>query len=278
MTTTVTPFQVDHGNVGITMERTPSGNSIMSDTPQPYSSLQDDHTLDRFDSEAAHLVETVSSRLPAHTKHSRILRSLIHSPFPIDDIALASILHSTNLLFFSGVLSGRVEWEWSSAPRYSTELIGTTALRRRDDGDGYECLIVLSEPILRDEKYDRRLLLSAFFHELIHCYLFVLCGFEARRCGGHTAGFRRIAGVVDRWVGEGVLGLGCMRANLLHFRKDQGVVPFEDGAYREERWRSSEREQEPNREREREQDVWEWSPRPESGFLDSGQMMVPRYY
>lgn len=269
MTTAATPRQGDNSN-GITMERTPSGNAIMSDTPQSYepSSLPPDHhTLDEADAAAADLVESGLTRLPSHTKHSRILRSLIHSQLPIDDLALASILHSTNLLFFSGALSGRVQWEWSSAPRYSTGLIGTTALRRRSDGNGYECLIVLSEPILRDDRYDRKLLLSAFLHELIHCYLFVRCGFEARRCGGHTSGFHRIASVVDRWVGEGTLRLGSMKADLLHFRKEQQQLPLalaepKIEGHRGERW----------------YETCTPMPRAETMWLEPDAMMMPSYY
>lgn len=81
---------------------------------------------------------------------------------------------------------------------------------------------MLSEPILKSEKYDRRLLLSAFLHELIHCYLFIQCGFEARRERGHTKGFHIIAGIIDKWVGEGYLSLCSMKANLDYFRRDVG--------------------------------------------------------
>ncbi|KAH6711522.1 hypothetical protein BKA61DRAFT_487006 [Leptodontidium sp. MPI-SDFR-AT-0119] len=211
---------------GITMERTPSGNSIMSD-PSYEHQTSPNNTLTYRDSDAAHRVQYHLKHLPSHRKHERILRKLIRRDDPlddssIDDDALASILNSTNAIFFSGVLSGRVQWEWSSQSRYHTELIGTTALRPRANGDGFETLIVLSEPILKNPKYDRRLLLSAFLHELIHCYLFILCGFEARRERGHTRGFHVIAGIIDGWVGEGYLSLCNMKANLNHFTRRDG--------------------------------------------------------
>ncbi|KAI6710589.1 hypothetical protein JHW43_006884 [Diplocarpon mali] len=220
---------------GITMERTPSGNSIMSDTP-PYEHESSHHTLTYRDSEAARRVEYTFKRLPSHRKHERILRKLIKRDDPlddgsIDDDALASILNGANYVFFDGVLSGRVQWEWSSQDRYCTELIGTTALRRCTDRDGFETLIVLSRPILRDPRFDRRLLLSAFLHELIHCYLFILCGFEARKERGHTQGFHAIAEIIDTWAGPGYLSLCNMKANLNHFRKDflvdRGVAAFQ---------------------------------------------------
>lgn len=81
---------------------------------------------------------------------------------------------------------------------------------------------MLSQPILRNPAFDRRLLLSTFIHELIHCYLFINCGFEARIQGGHTEGFLRIARVIDGWVGEGFLGLCHVKADLDAFRKEEG--------------------------------------------------------
>jgi hypothetical protein len=209
---------------GITMERTPSGNSIMSDTP--FEQHAHTNTLTYRDEEAARRVEYHFKRLPSHRKHKRYLRTLIKRDDPLDDgdlddNALDSILTTADSVFFDGALSGRVQWEWSSQDRYRTELIGTTALRRCIDRDGFETLIVLSEPILKDPKYDRRLLLSAFLHELVHCYLFILCGFEARTEGGHTKGFHAIAKIIDDWVGEGYLSLCNMKANLNHFRKDR---------------------------------------------------------
>ncbi|KAK0118064.1 hypothetical protein ONS95_012373 [Cadophora gregata] len=232
MTTTMTanmgssiPLEVANG---ITMERTPSGNSIMSDTSYEHQASSNNTLTDR-DNDAARRVEYSFNKFPPHRKHERILRKLIQRDDPrddgsIDDDALLSILNSANAVFFDGVLSGRVQWEWSSQSRYHNELIGTTALRPRANGDGFETLIVLSSPILKNPNYDRRLLLSAFLHELIHCYLFILCGFEARRERGHTKGFHAIAEIIDNWVGPGYLSLCNMKANLNHFRKDEPVL------------------------------------------------------
>ncbi|PBP19085.1 hypothetical protein BUE80_DR010200 [Diplocarpon rosae] len=253
---------LEHAN-GITMERTPSGNSIMSDTP-PYEHESNNHTSTYSDSEAARRVEYTFERLPSHRKHERILRKLIKRDHPlddgsIDDDALASILNSANSVFFDGVLSGRVQWEWSSQDRFCTELIGTTALRRCTDRDGFETLIVLSRPILRDPRFDRRLLLSAFLHELIHCYLFILCGFQARKERGHTQGFHAIAEIIDTWVGPGYLSLCNTKANLNNFRKDlvvdRGMDPFRKHFHQ----------------------GCNQSPRPES-WLEWPELILPGYY
>lgn len=216
--------QVEHAR-SLPMERTPSGNSIISDnTFEP----RHDNTLPTCsDEQAARWVEEHFKRLPPHGKSERILRHLINSRVPVDSDALDGILTTADCVFFNGVLSGRVRWEWShpSQERYKTELIGTTALRPAAQG-GYETLIILSAPILRNPAYDRRLLLSAFLHELIHCYLFILCGFRARIKGGHTHGFHQIAEIIDTWVGVDNLRLCNMKANLNHFRKDR--PNFED--------------------------------------------------
>jgi len=208
-----TPLEHAHG---ITMERTPSGNSILSDTrfePQP------NHTLSSRDLEAAGFVLHHMER-QRHWNHEDILKGLIKRAGPIDDLDDKA-----------GTLYGRVQWEWSSQDRYHNELIGTTALRRCSDRDGYETLIVLSAPILKNPKYDRRLLLSAFLHELIHCYLFIKCGFEARVQGGHTDGFHKIAKAIHDWVEEwhpGYLELCNMKANLNRFHKTRAPMHFVD--------------------------------------------------
>lgn len=203
------------------MERTPSGNMIISDhTYEP----QHNNTLTHSDEHAASRVESHFRRRSPHGKQERDLRYLIKSEEYIDDDALDRIRAAVDAVFFNGVLSGRVVWEWShqSDERYKTELIGTTALRPDVARGGYETLIVLSKPILKDGLYDRRLVLSAFIHELIHCYLFILCGFDARKRGGHTKGFHTIAEIIDKWVGVDNLRLCNMKANLNHFRLDRG--------------------------------------------------------
>ena len=180
----------------------------------------------------------------------------------VDDAVLTSILIAANRLFFGGRLSGRVKWDWShpEVDRYESSIIGTTAFRRmavwgdscasaaathrggerieqlhhhhhhhqqkqRLMYDGFETLIVLSRPILQSASYSRHLVISTFLHELIHCFLFVCCGPSARRDGGHTRAFRRIAEAIDRWAGVGVLHLGEMEADLERFRnRDRGSV------------------------------------------------------
>ncbi|KAK4129634.1 hypothetical protein N657DRAFT_610173, partial [Parathielavia appendiculata] len=220
------------GTAAPAMERTASGHSIRSDPTERCASteLLEDH-------EAAQRVRdhlaTFRRRNP-DSKHERILRSIInprhhhhqhrHDPssYPLDNEALESIFSAANEIFFNGRLSQRVSWDWShsSAARYDARVVGTTALRRAAAHTrGFETLIVLSSPILRDPQYSRRLLISTFLHELIHCYLFICCGFRARWCGGHTDGFRDIAAVIDEWVGEGGgLYLRRVEADLDLFR------------------------------------------------------------
>ncbi|KAL2165369.1 hypothetical protein VTH06DRAFT_667 [Thermothelomyces fergusii] len=142
--------------------------------------------------------------------------------YPLDNDALESIFSAANEIFFNGRLSQRVTWDWShaSSARYDSRVIGTTALRRAAAHQrGFETLIVLSAPILRDPSYSRRLLISTFLHELIHCYLFICCGFRARGCGGHTPGFRDIAALMDDWIGPAArLYLSRVEADLDLFR------------------------------------------------------------
>ncbi|KAK4147852.1 uncharacterized protein C8A04DRAFT_24408 [Dichotomopilus funicola] len=230
------------------MERTASGHSIRPDPTERWAStelLEDDEAAQRVRDHLA----TFRRRNP-DSKHERILRSIInprprprrphqhhnhrrsHSipkadhpdqdEYPIDNEALESIFSAANEIFFNGRLSQRVSWDWShaSSTRYDSRVIGTTALRRAAAHTrGFETLIVLSSTILRDPSYSRRLLISTFLHELIHCYLFICCGFRARWCGGHTKGFREIAEVIDDWVGESsVLFLKSVEADLELFR------------------------------------------------------------
>lgn len=190
------------------------------------------HTKDKNHDEAAKLVEAglVGSRRRGRlAQHERILRSLIcpkspEAEFDIDDVALQGIFYSVNELFFQGRLKGRVSWTWRDLPSY---LIGTTALRKSPLTDSYETLIFLSRRILKDRKYNRRLLISTFIHELIHSYLFVLCGFQSRECGGHTNGFKRIAELIDEWAGPDLLFLCNMEAELSDFETKVGAMPRE---------------------------------------------------
>jgi len=231
------------------VERTQSGLSISSDTSnanQPTSDA-DDEVGGPFmdDLAAAKLVKdhlaSFKRRCP-DSQHARILRTLINPKsskssfstaasktaaattpdFPLDNDALRSVFSAANELFFANRLSRRVAWDWSheGSPQYHSAVVGTTALRRCARFGGWETLIVLSSPVLRDTRYNRRLLIATFLHEMIHSFLFVTCGIRAGRDGGHTEGFRQIADVIDQWVGRDQLRLGDMEADLEYFRGD----------------------------------------------------------
>ncbi|PSR87437.1 hypothetical protein BD289DRAFT_338896, partial [Coniella lustricola] len=193
------------------------------------------------DREAAAKVEQHLKRAkPKVKQHERILRALIHpkahadkrTDFPLDNAALDSIFSAADEIFFNGKLSRRVHWDWTSEGKHASSsssrrgeggvsrIIGYTALRKAMQKDGYETLIVLSSPILKDTSYNRRLLISTFLHELIHSYLFICNGFEARHCGGHTPGFKRIAELIDEWEGHGTLRLCDIEADLDRFREE----------------------------------------------------------
>lgn len=234
------------------MERTDSGRTIMTETDlQP--ALECPHFRPQDDRNAALKVKQHMARPRPHVKrHERILRALIHprahadkaTEFEIDNAALESIFSAADEIFFQGRLSCRVHWEWSSGCvngpaggggqlHQGSRIIGTTALRRANPPErgGYETLIVLSSPILKDTSYNRRLLISTFLHELIHSYLFICCGFQARHCGGHTRGFKEIAAMIDEWAGSGTLRLRDMEADLEHFREDPQRVGAADEDY-----------------------------------------------
>lgn len=216
------------------MERTQSGLSISSDTASVHSPIEDDgsgiYPPLLSDLAAARLVrQHVASfhrRRHRNSQHGRILKALINpsrgADFPLDNDALRSIFSAANELFFANRLTQRVAWDWShpASPQYQSHIVGTTALRRSALLGGYETLIVLSSPILKDTKYNRRLLISTFLHEMIHSFLFITCGLKARECGGHTEGFRQIAETIDIWVGEEHLRLRDMEADLERFIDD----------------------------------------------------------
>lgn len=221
------------------MERTESGLSISSTDSSNTPPSPESPTF-LTDAAATSLVRGHISRLHRRTpnRHSRILNTLItprkhrSSPaFTLDDSALESIFSAANDLFFANKLRGRVTWDWShpssrDAAKYTHAIVGTTALRKvRSRRGGYETLIVLSSPILRDTKYNRRLLISTFLHEMIHSFLFVVCGRKAGVDGGHTKGFRDIAGMIDEWVGGDYLRLSEMEADLDRFTEDHSTEP-----------------------------------------------------
>jgi hypothetical protein len=207
------------------MERTSSGMSIApkdddSNTQSNYSDMKkDQQAAQRVERHFAHY-----HKPGRDSKAERILKSLISprtSPgkeFEIDDAALNNIFRAANEIFFFGSLRNRVRWDWSdvSNKQYHTQIIGTTALRTAQDG-GYETLIVLSQSYRKDKRYNRRLLISTFIHELIHSYLFIRCGLKAKRSGGHTVGFHQIASLIDKWAGPDTLFLSNMEADLDDF-------------------------------------------------------------
>ncbi len=212
------------GRSPLFMEKTLRGLSISSDADyDPY--VKDEGLLS--DDKAAKKVEihlAIYRQRNRNSQHERILKSLIcpksaGAEFEIDDVALQGIFYAANELFFYGKLKGRVTWDWSdhTSSKYQSKIIGTTALRKAANIGGYETLIVLSHPILKNKRYNRRLLISTFLHELIHSYLFICCGFRARQRGGHTEGFRRIARLIDKWIGPQILYLCNMEADLDDF-------------------------------------------------------------
>ncbi|KAI1855568.1 hypothetical protein JX265_005971 [Neoarthrinium moseri] len=218
------------------MERTSSGLSIASDGKERES--RSNYSDMRKDEQAASRVERHFAHYHSRARDSkaeRILKSLI-SPrstpgdeFEIDNAALQSIFSAANEVFFHGSLKNRVRWDWSDGSNmsYHTQIIGTTALRVAQDG-GFETLIVLSSRYLKDRRYNRRLLISTFLHELIHSYLFIRCGFKAKRFGGHTSGFHRIARLIDEWAGPDTLFLSNMEADLDDFRLASGNLSCDD--------------------------------------------------
>ncbi|KAK0734918.1 hypothetical protein B0T26DRAFT_618342, partial [Lasiosphaeria miniovina] len=206
------------------LERTASGLSIRPDPTERCAStelLEDDEAAQRVRDHMA----MFRRRFP-DSKHERILRSIIspraNAEYPLDNDSLESIFSAANEMFFNGRLSQRVMWDWSheSSAQYDSKVIGTTALRRASTTTrGFETLIVLSSPILQDQKYSRRLLISTFLHELVHSYMFICCGFRARCYGGHTPGFKEIASLIDDWAGpDSALHLGEIEADLERFR------------------------------------------------------------
>jgi hypothetical protein len=171
------------------------------------------------DEEAAKQIERWFTKRRNDQLTVRIFRNLITRRDELDDNSLHDLLLAADKTIFGGRLSGRVRWEWSKGqPEYEHELLGTTALRPADSSmGGFETLIVLSRPLLQDQRFSRDLLLSAFLHELIHSYLFIQCGLDHAKDDGHTQGFRKIAKLIDRYFGQQRLHLCNMRANLDYF-------------------------------------------------------------
>ncbi|EFW99142.1 hypothetical protein CMQ_5563 [Grosmannia clavigera kw1407] len=212
---------------------TPEGSDIGCDADRDLDGrlLSDDEAV----SSVTRCLFGFNSRNPA-SRHARILLALIHpktagAEFELDNCALESIFLAANEIFFNGRLTHRVRWGWSkpgSNAEYDGNIIGHTALRKAKIG-GFETFILLSTPILCNPEYNRRLLISAFLHELIHCYLFICCGWSARKSGGHTDGFRAIANMIDEWAGREHLHLCHVEADLERFRQAPDPVIEQDG-------------------------------------------------
>lgn len=204
---------------------TPEGSDIGSDAGRDVDSRAERLMTDDDAVSSVARCFNNSRRNPA-SRHARILLGLIHpktadAEFELDNCALESIFLAANEIFFNGRLKHRVRWGWSNAASsadYDGNIIGHTALRKAKIG-GFETYILLSTPILKNPEYNRRLLISAFLHELIHCYLFICCGWSARESGGHTEGFRAIADMIDRWAGREHLHLCHVEADLERFRR-----------------------------------------------------------
>ncbi|KAG5952997.1 hypothetical protein E4U53_007225 [Claviceps sorghi] len=222
-----------HANIAVpaSLERTESGHSISSDCSahhHHHSPLTPDSYLLLQDLEAARLVRdhiSLYRRRYPDSQPERILRALISpksrgADFPLDNDALQSIFSAANELFFASRLTRRVTWDWShsASTKYENHILGTTAVRKRTHSDGLETLIVLSSPILRDTKYNRRLIISTFLHEMMHSFMFVTCGWNSKQSSGHTQGFLQIAGIIDDWAGKDCLHLREMEANLERWR------------------------------------------------------------
>jgi hypothetical protein len=202
------------------------------------------HQSSSSDSKAACQVERFSRQSKGRSNHltGRILRALITRRTVLDVKGLDSLLYAADKIFFFGTLAGRVQWKWSEEfddHRFHTEVLGTTIFRPTADlQSGQKILtIILSEPLLMHGFYDRDLLLSAFIHELIHCYLFIKCGLNhANMRDGHTPGFEKIAGIIEKWIGNTRLRLCNMRARLEDFKAD-GNTCCESGSATPEPYR-----------------------------------------
>lgn len=226
---------------GYAIKFAPASSLISPDDPDAANYLTD--------KAAADLVRKSIKKHKRDSLNSRILKSLItSSTFEMDDAALQNLFHAANDIFFSTDLAGRVAWDWSdpTSPQYQDDIVGTTALKRCARG-GWETLIVLSTPVLRNPRYDRRLLICTFLHEMIHCYLYVKCGPAAGHNNGHTEGFSTIAGLIDDWVGGELLRLRCLSVDIEYFRVPDGQQTFGswgEGEHRNTaRWHPWERNQ-----------------------------------
>lgn len=197
----------------------PQQQQLPSQTPPPNS---DSYAL-ISDGEAFTRVEG-SFRTERLKLTGRILRKRLNHEL---DLGLTSVIKSLDAIliaadtvFFCRRLNGHVTWRWSceSDHGFSTEFVGTTTPLYSEDSVRAE--IVLSKPLLQSGEYSSNLLLSAFLHELVHCYLFICCGAKAEENGGHTPAFQSIVSLIQSWLSNPRLQLCSMRADLDNFLPD----------------------------------------------------------
>lgn len=198
-------------------------------SPKPQERCQHTHDIDK---EAASAVEHCFKQR-RETRLGRTLRKRLNHEL---DLGLSSIIQSLDAIldaadkiFFNRKLRNRVEWRWSSESDqgFANEFVGTTTPIYSEEF-GTRAEIVLSKPLLQSGQYSSNLLLSAFLHELVHCYLFISCGPRAEEDGGHTPGFQRIVSLIQSWLDNPKLRLCSMRADLDNFLPDEEEQEHED--------------------------------------------------
>lgn len=169
------------------------------------------------DEEASRRVERCLKKRQNNVQ-GRILRKHLNCELALDQESLDNIRIAADNVFFDGMLRGKVKWRWSKEGEegYENELLGSTTPQFSPE-TGIEARIVLSRPLLLSGRYSRDLLLSTFLHELVHCYLFICCGDQAQKDGGHTPGFQQIVQLINGWIGNSRLRLCSMKADLDHF-------------------------------------------------------------
>ncbi|KFY01158.1 hypothetical protein V490_01055 [Pseudogymnoascus sp. VKM F-3557] len=169
------------------------------------------------DEEASRRVERCFKKRQNNVQ-GRILRKHLNSELELGQESLDHIRFAADNILFDGTLRGKVKWRWSREGEegYENELLGSTTPQYSPE-TGIEARIVLSSPLLLSGRYNRDLLLSTFLHELVHCYLFICCGDQAQKDGGHTPGFQQIVHLINGWIGNSRLRLCSMKADLDHF-------------------------------------------------------------
>ncbi|KFY56037.1 hypothetical protein V496_06808 [Pseudogymnoascus sp. VKM F-4515 (FW-2607)] len=211
------------------------GSNLTSPRPQNTASSLGPDAGRLTDEEASRRVERCFKKRQNNVQ-GRILWKNLNSDLALGQESLDNIRIAADNVFFDGMLCGKVKWRWSREGEegYETELLGSTTPQYSPE-TGIEARIVLSRPLLLSGRYSRDLILSTFLHELVHCYLFICCGDQAQKDGGHTPGFLQIVQLVNGWIGNSRLRLCSMKADLDHFTigsEDLHRCPADvDGAY-----------------------------------------------